>query len=229
MEFLSNIELYFAPQELIKENNLFLEGEEQKHITKVMRHSAGDEIYVTDGKGNIYKCAIDVIKKDAVFVLVKDKFRYEEKYPNVTFCIPKLRQPDRLEFALEKCTELGITNFIVFSSERTFTKGDKLERWNRILLAAMKQSLQSYLPKLNALLLDEIIKSEGEKIIFDQSAEKYFKDFHLSKEKKYYFIFGPEGGLSEKELNNFNKENFYKIAENRLRSETAVIKAASLM
>ena len=70
---------------------------------------------------------------------------------NIFFCIPKLKYSDRFEFALEKCTELGITNFIIFDSERSIHKSDKKERWEKIVLSAMKQSLRSYLPNITVI------------------------------------------------------------------------------
>ena len=195
-----------------------------------MRHSVDDEIYVTNGRGEIFLSIIKDIKKDCLTASIKKVLKYENKLANVFFCIPKLKSSDRFEFALEKCTELGITNFIIFDSSRTIHKGDKLERWNKILLSAMEQSLLSYLPELQIISsLEEIKNLEGEKIILEQSAVKHLAELNIVQQKKYCFIFGPEGGFSDEEMELFNKENKFKLASNRLRTETAIIKCASLI
>jgi 16S rRNA (uracil1498-N3)-methyltransferase len=141
-----------------------------------------------------------------------------------------LKNPERFEFALEKCTELGITNFIVFESSRTVSKADKIDRWNKIVLSAMKQSLRSYLPQISiSISLSEIIKQKGEKIIFEQNAKTFFNPEIINPLKNYLFIFGPEGGLSDEEVERINKDYLLKLAENRLRTETAIVKCASIL
>jgi 16S rRNA (uracil1498-N3)-methyltransferase len=109
------------------------------------------------------------------------------------------------------------------------SKSVKEERWNKIALAAMKQSLLSYLPKLVYLTLDEISKRRADKIIFEQNSQKYFNQFKPELNKESCFVFGPEGGFDKRELLMFDEKNFYKLADNRLRSETAVIKCASYL
>ncbi len=226
MQYLSNIELYYSSEEA---NDLFiLNRDEFNHAIKVMRHSEGDEIYFTDGKGKIYLSAITQIKKDSLTVSAKKEYSYENVFSNITFCIPILKSSDRFEFALEKCTELGITKFIVFNSERAFKKSVKKERLEKIVLAAMKQSLRSYLPEIKIINSPtDITYLEGRKILFEQTVEKDFSLLQINKNEKFFFIFGPEGGFSDKEINLFNEK--FKLAVNRLRTETAVIKCASII
>ena len=228
--YLSNIELYYSPQINNGKEIIISEAEDFKHIVKVMRHSVDDHIYITNGLGKIFKCNISNIDNNTLSVSVNDTFDYENKFSNITFCIPKLKSPDRFEFALEKCVELGITNFIVFDSERTVAKGNKIERWNKILISAMKQSLRSYLPHLSIHnSIEEIKNQTGNKIVFEQTSNSNFKHFKISSMEKYYFVFGPEGGLSENELNLFNENHKFYLASNRLRTETAIVKCASMI
>ena len=230
LEYLSNIELYYTSPGNCKEDFIIIDGEEFKHIVKVMRHSAGDEVYVTNGAGQIFNGCIKDISKDYLTISINKIFNYENNLSGITFCIPKLKNPERFEFALEKSTEMGITNFIVYDAERSISKSAKIERWNKIILSAMKQSLRSFLPVISTSnSLKEICKLNGEKIIFEQNAEKSFIKFEVREGKKYYFIFGPEGGLTSKELGLFDKNKFHKLAENRLRTETAVVKCAALL
>lgn len=228
-ENLSNIELYYSLPQNISKNKITIEGEEYSHITKVMRHSVKDELYVTDGEGKIYSCLITEINKNNIKLEIKNIQSYENRLKNICFCIPKLKNNDRLEFALEKSTELGITKFFIFDSERTISRTDKVERWKKILLSAMKQSLNSFLPKIEVHNFNNIINLPGIKIGFEQSSINRIDNLKLNPDNKYYLIFGPEGGLSKKELIFFEKENIYKIADNRLRTETAVITTASII
>lgn len=230
MEYLSNIELYFCSSLTKDEKSFQIVDEEYHHAIKVMRNKVGDKLFATDGKGKIYEGFISAIEKRRLCVDVSKFYTYKNKLNHFTFCIPNLKNPDRLKFALEKCTELGITNFILFNSERSVSKGFNAERINKILLSAMKQSLQSYLPKVeffNSVMQFSDLKVE--KVLFDQNSINKFADQKFENEKRYYLIFGPEGGFSENEINDIKPAITLKLAENRLRSETAIIKAASLL
>ncbi|MEI7812649.1 MAG: RsmE family RNA methyltransferase [Ignavibacteria bacterium] len=228
--FLSNIELYYAPKEQIIGAELNLDGQEHSHITRVMRHVAGDRLFVTDGCGNIYKCNILEISKNSLRASIEDKLTYENKFENVWFCIPKLKSIDRFEFALEKCVELGLTNFIIFDARRGVSKGNKAERWNKILLSSMKQCIRSYLPKLEfSDSVNDIVKRDGVKIIFEQNSDKKFTEFSIDPGIKSCLIFGPEGGLEQSEINLVENNSRYFLTPNRLRAETAIIATASVL
>jgi 16S rRNA (uracil1498-N3)-methyltransferase len=225
---LSNIELYYSQTPVHPNNNLRIIGEEAHHISKVMRHIAGDEVFATNGCGNIFKGQIVQQNDNEVIVEIIEKFSFENKFRNYVFCIPNLKNNSRLEFALEKSVELGITKFVLFNSERTIAKSFKIERFQKILISAMKQSLQSFLPEIISMsTIRDISKLDTKFVIFEQTADRYFDALSIDNNKEYYFIFGPEGGLSQTELNLFNKNDLYKLAENRLRTETAIIKLAS--
>jgi len=229
-DFLSNIELYFSLY--TTDTNVSIVGEEAHHIMKVMRHSVGDEIYVTNGNGKIFRVVISSTEKNEVKGKIIETFSYENKLSNFTICIPRLRNSDRFEFALEKCVELGFTNFVVFESNRTIVSGDKTSRWMKIATAAMKQSLHSYLPQIKYFRKFEDINSlDGSKIIFEQEANKMFSSAisSFSNDNKYVLLFGPEGGLTEAEINIIQPSQKYSITSNRLRTETAVISVASMI
>jgi len=226
---LSNIELYYSSEEHISDETISLAGDEFIHAVKVMRSKIGDTIYLTNGAGLIFKTEIVSIKKDILSTRIIETIKIENKFENIIFCIPKLKNPDRFKFALEKCVELGVTNFIIFESKRTIGKGTNIKRWEKIALAAMKQSLRAYLPKIKLVRnLSDIAELNGEKIIFEQNTERKFQ-FEFEMGKKYYFIFGPEGGLTEDELKLFDTDLIYSLSDNRLRSETAIVKVASLI
>ena len=236
-DFLSNTEYYFTPPELVQDKSLIISGEEVKHIARVMRHQVGDELHVTDGQGYDYSVRIENIEKRLVHCSIHDKKYFPVKFENLTVCIPRLKSADRFELALEKCVELGITNLIVFDAERSVAKGDKSERWNKITLAAMKQSLHTNLPKVDYMKhIKELNSKEGVKIVFEQNASlklreiiKDSKDQYFSNRMNTYLVFGPEGGLAESEMNILENAGKVNLNSNRLRSETAIISAVSII
>lgn len=232
----SNVEFYYTLPEFISENNLSIIGDEFNHITKVMRHKVKDEIFVTNGEGLIYRTLIVKISNDKIECEIKEIYKQENIFEKTYFCIPILKNPNRLEFAIEKSIELGITNFLIFDADKSYKKNVNFNRINKISISAMKQSLHSFKPNLIKLESLSDINSSNNIIIFDQNAAKTLKNFvytDLNKEviqkNNYYFIFGPEGGLTSQELNLFNQSINLKITDNRLRSETAIVTAASLI
>lgn len=234
-DFLSDIELFYSTD--IKSEIITVTGDEAHHAVNVMRHKEGDILYTTDGLGNIYKTEITRASKNNVTLNVLETHSYKNEFENIFFCIPRMKSKDRFEFAVEKCVELGITNFIVYESDRSISKGDKSDKWMKLGIAAMKQSLRAFLPSFQyAESIDAIIKvysAEGKSVfLFEQHAETKFSDCSkdiLVSGKNVCFIFGPEGGISERELGLFVKEQLLQLTGNRLRSETAIISAAIIL
>lgn len=228
--FLSDTELYYSQSVNADTELIVIDNEECNHILNVMRHKVNDEIYVTNGKGTIFQAQIiNAAEKFAECKILK-QFNYEQRFPNMTFCIPMLRSSDRFEFAIEKCTELGITNFIFYHAKRSIKKKFNQKRIEKILISAMKQTLLSWLPKVEyAKSAKEISSLPGREIVFDQKSKDYFSRNRIKSNTSYLLLFGPEGGLTEDEMDLLSDAERYCLAENRLRTETAIIKAASLL
>lgn len=229
MEYLSNIELYYTSAENINSGIVIISGEEFEHAVKVMRNKAGDVFHITNGFGKIYRCKIIEVKKDQLVAETTEEFSYNNDASNIWFCIPKLKNPERLKFAIEKCVELGITNFVVFNSKHTLSKSLNTQRLDKIALSAMKQSLRAFLPKIISAEFMEITMKSGIKILFDQNVSVEWSKELFSKKEQTYFIFGPEGGFDKFELDSVKQENHFRLSDNRLRSETAIVKCASLL
>ncbi|MCU0364469.1 MAG: 16S rRNA (uracil(1498)-N(3))-methyltransferase [Ignavibacteriaceae bacterium] len=228
LEHLSNIELYYTSIELITEDNIILTGDEFHHSINVMRNSVDDKIFVSDGKGTIYTAQIATVSVNHLSANIIERRVFENKAGNIWFCIPILKNPDKLKFAFEKCVELGITNFILFSSRYTLSKKVKPEKFHKTVLAAMKQSLRAFLPQIHSASFTDIIKLDGHKILFDQNARIEFEG-KVELNKRTYFLFGPEGGFDINEIELVEQQNRFNLSTNRLRSETAIIKCASLL
>lgn len=228
MEFLSDIELYFSGS--FHQNNIIITGDEFKHITRVMRHRNNDELYVTDGKGNIYHGKISEIDKEKISLSIISQKTYPNRFSNIFFCLPVIKNVDRLEYAIEKCIELGINQFIIFKSERTLRSSINLSRLNKIACAAMKQSLQANLPVITIVeSFSDLSGTDQNLVLLEQKSDIKLERIVIDKTKKYYFLFGPEGGFSEKEIQNLKDVQTFSLCRNRLRTDTAAISCASVI
>lgn len=195
-----------------------------------MRNKIGEKVFASDGKGKIFEGIVEDIKKDNLKSKIIKTYEYEDTLKRFTFCIPNLKNPERLKFALEKCTELGITKFILFNSNYTVSKGFNIDRLNKIVLSAMKQSLRAFLPKIEVVnSIIELKSFVNEIVLFDQKGSTKLSDYKFDEYKNYLMIFGPEGGFSEKEISELNTSAILKLTDNRLRAETAIVKAASII
>ncbi|MFZ1290804.1 MAG: RsmE family RNA methyltransferase [Melioribacteraceae bacterium] len=231
----SSTEFYFANPENISKKEISIFDEEAKHISSVMRHKIDDEIFVTNGNGIVYKSKIVEVKKNEIKLIIIENFKLDRKFENITLFIPILKSTERFEFALEKCVELGIQNFKIFSAEKSQERGIKLDRWEKILLSAMKQSLQTYLPNIEFVKLKPKEFDRKINIIFDQTAEIDFSNY-LTEQKlsekfseNYNLFFGPEAGLTKSDIEKIPNPVFVKMNQTRLRSETAIVSAASIL
>ncbi len=205
---------------------------ESKHIVRVLRKKKGDKIYLTDGKGTLYICQITIAsdKKCLATIFNKDEKLKTRNY-HLHIAIAPTKNNDRLEWFLEKATEIGIDEITLIICDNSERKVVKKERLDRILVAAIKQSLQYHLPKLNdAISFSEFInqKTTAKKLIAhcEESEKNLVKEIVETKENVLILI-GPEGDFSSSEIKLAIKNKFKPISlgENRLRTETAALVA----
>lgn len=231
MEHLSNIEIFYSSK--INGNEIILESEEFNHCVNVFRKSLYDELYITDGMGNLFKSNIVKLKNNSLTSEVIDKFNFPNTTENLFICIPLLKNKDRFRFVIEKCVELGITRFCFFKSERTIATKFDGEKVKRIMIESMKQSIRTHLPKFDFYSsfagLFEKISSDGEIFLFDLESREIFNKELIRTTKNNYFVFGPEGGLSKKELEYSENKRIFSLSNARLRTETAIIKLVSII
>ena len=209
--------------------NLYLNKEESKHCLQVLRKKENDIIFVTDGKGFLYKCKIEKTNSNNVYVKIINK-NQEIRAKKIELAISFPKQRNRIEWIIEKATEIGvdlITPLICEKSERF--KINK-ERINKIAISAMKQSLRTYLPKISEIQdFSKFVKSnkfEQKFIAHCKEDSEKIKIKHV-KNNDTCILIGPEGDFSEKEIKIANKANFKSVtlSKNRLRTETAAIVA----
>ena len=225
------MEHYYTPNELVLKETLTIEGDEAKHLGKVLRKESGAVIYVTDGEGNLYKCRIENVVKSKIECLILEQSHNEtENKTRVTLYQSLLKNPDRFEFAIEKSVELGVYAIQPIITEHVISKGrDKSERWNSISLAAMKQSERTCLPKVNApLSFVEAIKhckDELKLIAHEKGPGIRITDSGFEKVNSIALFIGPEGGFSDDEIK-LAEDNGFKtitLGKRKFRSETAAL------
>lgn len=226
---------YTKPENVDLENKqLTLEDFEYKHLAKVLRKKAGDEITITDGEKNIYVCTIAKIAAGKILCGINEK-KYNINEPEIylKLFIAPLRNNNRFEFAIEKAVELGVSSIYPVATEFTVNKTpfskSKIERLNKIIIYAMGQSQRCFLPKIeNVITLDNIFtrtKNSPNKILMYEYAESNKKSEINKNEKEISLLIGPEGGFSKSEINKLIKENWqmHSLGERKIRAETAAI------
>ena len=212
-------------------NQFELSKEESRHLISVLRKSYGDEIVFTDGIGGKYLCKIVDDNPKRTWLKVEKKEKIIRNAPNLTIAIAPTKNIDRLEWFLEKSTEIGITRIIPFISNHSERRKIKKERLEKIIVSAMKQSLKLYKPILEELTTFDHVLSMGvgsTKFLAHLDEEKpiLFKKLYKPQEN-LMIVIGPEGDLSKEEILKA-KENGFKIVslgDSRLRTETAGIVA----
>ncbi len=222
--------IFYTPN--ITSDEYLLNEQESKHASKVLRLKTGDEVLLIDGKGTKYVAVISGNAGKRTMVRVQSKESYENRSNHyLHIAIAPTKNMDRLEWFLEKATEIGvdeITPLLCHNSERKVIKEDRLER---VVLAAMKQSVKAYKPKLNSLTkFSDFVKSaglDGKFIAHCYDQEKTpLKTACLNSAASLVMI-GPEGDFSLEEVALAEANGFQavELGKERLRTETAGVVA----
>jgi len=226
----NKVHLFYAPN---ASSGIFqLDAEESKHCLRVLRLKEGSCIFLTDGKGGFYTCVIHDISEKVCNVEFIDKQEgYHKRNYRIHIAVAPTKNTDRLEWFAEKAVEMGIdeiTPLICDHSERIIFKP---ERIRKIMVSAMKQSLQAYLPVIHpAIQASEFIQKEHSyhKYIayLDEENNRPLKEIYL-KGSDALILIGPEGDFSEEEICQAKEHNFASInlGKTRLRTETAAMAA----
>ena len=222
--------------EEIDGNTLYLSHEESDHLRKVLRIKQGDEVYATDGKGRLWKTKVGlIVPKRKVSLLVLSSQNNYKKAPysiELAVCLPKLG--DRMEWLLEKATEIGVDQITPILSEHSERRKINLIRSNKIIQSAAKQSLRAYIPTLNEpigfdLFMEKKSKETQEKFIAHCNKEHQIKPFKesfiASTHLNFILLIGPEGDFSYEEIKKAIVYGYKPISlsKNRLRTETAAM------
>lgn len=210
-----------------------INDEEQQHIVKVLRMKEGEEIFVTDGKGNLAKGNL-VFEGKKVNLNVTE---IQEYFPNLTrqlhIAIAPTKNIDRIEFFVEKATEMGISEITILNTEKTERKNLNIDKLRKQAVAASKQSLRFFFPNINNVTkLSDFIKNVNPEMTFVAHCDVAFERINLSKIPELAnptFLIGPEGDFSEKEIKMLAEKGIKAVSlgNQRLRTETAGIFVAA--
>jgi 16S rRNA (uracil1498-N3)-methyltransferase len=220
-------------------NKAILDPEESWHCSRVLRKRSGDELRLIDGMGSYYDARLDIVSDKAceATILTGPTPAHKRDY-RIHLAIAPTKQIDRIEWLVEKAVEIGLDeiSFVICEhSERTTIKTDRIEK---IVLSAVKQSLQASIPRVNGAqkFTDFIrdVNSQNKYIAWCGDGEKKELRDIIFSGKNSLVLIGPEGDFSQSEADMAHQKGFITLSLgiNRLRTETAglaVVHAASIL
>jgi 16S rRNA (uracil1498-N3)-methyltransferase len=225
------MQLFYSSSINESSTSFVFDKEESKHIIKVLRKKDGDVLYVTNGEGYLFKTEITLASDSKCNVVILSFEKIAPSAHPLHLVVAPTKMNDRYEWFLEKATEIGIQEITPIICDRSERKIINKERFEKIILTAMKQCNQFFLPKLNnAITLKEFLKQEhdGNLLIAhcEESDKKSLKSV-LQVNTKTTILIGPEGDFSEKEIQLAVANNFIPVTlgNTRLRTETAAVVA----
>jgi 16S rRNA (uracil1498-N3)-methyltransferase len=225
------MQLFYNSEIKSNDKTFFFDKEESKHIVKVLRKKEGSKIFITNGLGFLFESEIILAsEKKCEVTITNETFQQPDTfYTHIAVAPTKMN--DRLEWFLEKATEIGIHEITPIICDHSERKVYKIDRAEKIIQAAMKQSLHFYLPKINEpVSLSQFVKLkiDGQKFIAhcEETDKKSFKN-EVKRDEKITILIGPEGDFSTKEINFAIENNFIPVTlgNTRLRTETAALVA----
>jgi 16S rRNA (uracil1498-N3)-methyltransferase len=225
------MQLFYNSEIKSGDTTFTFDKEESKHIIKVLRKQEGHKIHITNGLGYLFisEIILGLEKKCEVKIIDEQFFKPSNFYTHIAVAPTKMH--DRMEWFLEKATEIGIHEITPIICEHSERKIYKIDRAEKIIQSATKQSNQYYLPKINeAMTLSEFIKKnhDGQKFIAhcEETDKKSFSK-EIEKEQSVTILIGPEGDFSTKEIKLALENNFIPVTlgTTRLRTETAALVA----
>jgi 16S rRNA (uracil1498-N3)-methyltransferase len=225
------MQLFYNPDIDETTETFSFDKEESRHIIKVLRKKDSDILHVTNGLGLVFETEITLASDNKCIVEVLSIKKTPEPKFRLHLAVAPTKMNDRFEWFLEKATEIGIQEITPIFCDRSERKVVNKERFEKIILSAMKQSNETYLPKLNeAISFKEFIKqkNEGLQLIAhcEETDKKSLKEV-LKPNENITVLIGPEGDFSEKEIALAIENNFQPVmlGNTRLRTETAAVVA----
>lgn len=227
------MQLFYNPNISENSKEIIFDKEESRHISKVLRKQEGDVLDLTNGKGYFFKVELTLAGSKHCLAKVVSVKRKESLTYNLHLAVAPTKLNDRYEWFLEKATEIGVTEITPIICGHSERKVVKLERFEKKIQSAMKQSLKAYLPTLNlAISLKKFLKLQelntNQKLIAhcEKTKKKSLKDV-LKAKQAVTILIGPEGDFSANEIVLAQESGFIPVSlgESRLRTETAAIVA----
>ena len=211
----------------INGNGVIINDEEQQHSVKVLRMKNGEEIHVTDGKGNLASGKLSIEGKKAGIEVTEIRENLPGFSTKLHIAIAPTKNIDRIEFFVEKAVEMGISEISIISTEKTERKNINIDKIRKQAVAASKQSLRFHFPVIHDMVkLNDFLKNIDPERTFvahcNENLERTdLKDIPAM--EQITFLIGPEGDFSEKEIVFLadHKVKAVSLGNQRLRTETA--------
>lgn len=227
----------------LENNTCIIEGEDVKHISKVLRYKIGEKLEICDSDNNEFICEITNIDKSTVELDILEKVDIKRESDLKIKLYQGLPKGPKMEMILQKLTEVGVDEIILVQTKRSVAKVDdkkedkKLERWERIIYEAAKQSKRGKIPKLRGVLsfkeaLADMKNNDFNIAPYENERTKSIKQAIKGLDINNIGIFvGPEGGFDEEEIEHIEsiKGQSVSLGPRILRTETASVVASSIV
>jgi len=236
---------FFVPESSLKGSEVLIEGDDYKHISKVLRLKSGDEIGINNCTGRDYMGVITSIDKMYVHVNILKEIPINNESNLKIYLFQGLPKSSKMDLIVQKATELGVCEITPIITQRVVVKNEmnefkKIERWSRIILESCKQCKRSVIPKVNAKVeFEELLKrlQNMDLIVVPYEEENGFgiknvmQKIIVNEINKVAVIIGPEGGFEATEIEKLKAHGAYivTLGPRILRTETAGFVCASLL
>lgn len=223
------MQLFYDPEAGPNLTGFLLNPEESRHAIKVLRHTIGDDLHITNGEGQLFKGRIEDVQKKQALINTGEVIKTEKPQPEINLAISPLKKPDRNDFLIEKAVELGVQKIFFFRSSQTVKQNIKQERTEKIAASAMKQSFRLLLPKIYQPrhfihVLEDLTSRE---LLIASQPHQDSKPIwkYEGKNDSVTLLIGPEGDFTKEEMETAINAGAKPVwlGEARYRSETAAL------
>lgn len=218
------------------QSSIVLNEDTSRHIVQVLRMKTGESINLTDGKGHLLTAIIEDDHKKHSNVSVIDKKFTPAAKRKISIAVSLIKNASRFEWFLEKATEIGVNEIIPLICERTEKQKFRADRMQNILVSAMLQSQQSWLPVLQEPVsftkaVNESIQQQKFIAHCIEEEKRNLSDLANDSLNSQVILIGPEGDFTKDEIDLAIRNHFIPVAlgETRLRTETAAIVASTIL
>ncbi len=225
------MQLFYNSDIKSEDKTFTFDKEESKHIIKVLRKQEGVKIHITNGVGYLFVSEISLASEKKCEVKIIEEHFFEPTTFRTHIVVAPTKMNDRLEWFLEKATEIGLHEITPIICDHSERKVYKIDRAEKIIQSAVKQSNQYYLPIINEPIhFSEFVKKniDGQKFIAhcEETDKKSFSN-EIHKNEAITILIGPEGDFSSKEIKLALENGFIPVTlgNTRLRTETAALVA----
>lgn len=233
---------FFISPDQVSGASIALDGEDVRHIVTVLRMKAGEQLLLCDGQGNDYSVRIVGVDRSRVDTEILNRTRHEAGPVHITLA-QGLPRPDRMDFIVQKATELGAASIVPVITERTIVKvkdGEKrVTRWRKIAREAAMQSNRPDIPVVGDIIrFSEFLRTMNPQpgslllLPWEEGTDPVRNVLRRNPEAKNIVVcIGPEGGFSRKEADMASEKSFHHVSlgPNILRTETAALAVLAMI